>query len=1004
MVNGTHSKPKNRTNVFKYSLITSAIIGMSATNISAQESQTTEQQSQGAVEEIEVKGTRGALINAQNMRREGETLLDALSASDIGALPDRSILEAIQRVPGVSIGRFAAPNDPDHFGTEGSGVVVRGLNQVRSEFNGRDTFTANSGRALSFEDIPPELIGSVEVFKSQTADMVEGGIAGTVNLITKKPFDNEGQRFLFSADATYSDLIEETTPSFFALYSNTYENDAGRFGMLFNFSNSKLEAQSDGAQVGQLDGTEQLIPRTMRVTRKKDDRERQGMAAVFQFENSDNTLDVTAEFIRSDSNLAWTENAIEFADDDAINAKVPAPGTTFEFDDNGVFQRGIISSDLGWRGDNDALNRLPGGNFGPQHAKISRARSEDATVQDISINAQYTPNDTWAFNFDIQRVEAETDIVDFQIQGASFITVGLDLTQGSVPRIDLFNPNYSADNPGPQNDHFTNPERTNWRSAMDHLSDNEGEQNTYRFDGKYTTDSGLFTSISAGARYAQREQTTRESIFNWGNISAPWAAGGLKWFSDVDAPGLTENVSFDNFARGGVLNIEGGSDILFPAISLAQNYEGAIDSLSAIVDPGHGGAWTPLGQRGGRVSENSPFLPGEINVTNETSTAFYIKGNFEGEIGGMDYDGNIGLRYVKIENETIGGVQFPDNIPDSPESPDNVLPPDQAAFGNNASTASTVDSEYTNVLPTFNLKLNLSDELLMRFGFSQSIALPQLGLLRNTVPIQTSDPVTVRDDMGVPISHTYTRYTANSGNPGLQPMEAYNYDVTLEWYFAEDSSLTGSLFYKDLSNYFIQGTQFRPFTNNGATIDVEVASATNGESGRLHGFELAYQQFYKTLPAPFDGLGTQMNYTYIDEKGSPNLEVAPDAPAGDAPRLSQFTETLPLEGLSQHNFNATLFYQKYGWDARLAYNWRSDYLLTTRDVITTLPIFSEAAGFLDFSAFYTINDNWSTGVQASNLTDTESVTRMQINAQGDQITRGVFVSDRRVSFLVRANF
>ena len=106
-------------------------------------------------------------------------------SEDIGALPDRSVTEALQRIPGVSISRFAAGADPDHFSIEGSGVVVRGLPQVRSELNGRDTFSANSGRFLSFSDVPPELLGGVDVYKNQSAEMIEGGLAGTVNLRTR---------------------------------------------------------------------------------------------------------------------------------------------------------------------------------------------------------------------------------------------------------------------------------------------------------------------------------------------------------------------------------------------------------------------------------------------------------------------------------------------------------------------------------------------------------------------------------------------------------------------------------------------------------------------------------------------------------------------------------------------------------------------------------------------------------------------------------------------------
>ena len=141
---------------------------------------------------IVVTGIRQSLANSQNIKRRSDTVVDAITAEDIGALPDRSVTEALQRVPGVAINRFAGSNDPDHFSVEGSGVVIRGLNFVRSEFNGRDTFSANAGRQLGFNDVASELLGSVEVYKNVTAEMIEGGLAGTVNLNTRLPFDKKG--------------------------------------------------------------------------------------------------------------------------------------------------------------------------------------------------------------------------------------------------------------------------------------------------------------------------------------------------------------------------------------------------------------------------------------------------------------------------------------------------------------------------------------------------------------------------------------------------------------------------------------------------------------------------------------------------------------------------------------------------------------------------------------------------------------------------------------------
>ena len=192
-----------QSHAFKYSLIASAIIGFISSTAFAEEE--TAKKDDGT-EVIEVRGVRGNMISAQAMKMSSDTVLDAISADDMGSLPDRSVLEAISRLPGVAIERFAAADDPDHFGVEGGGVVVRGLTQVRSEFNHRDSFSADSGRGLSFEDVSPELMGSVEVYKNQTADMIEGGIAGVVSLNTRKPFDADGRAFAFTVGATYSDM------------------------------------------------------------------------------------------------------------------------------------------------------------------------------------------------------------------------------------------------------------------------------------------------------------------------------------------------------------------------------------------------------------------------------------------------------------------------------------------------------------------------------------------------------------------------------------------------------------------------------------------------------------------------------------------------------------------------------------------------------------------------------------------------------------------------------
>ncbi len=223
------------------------------------------------------------------------------------------------------------------------------------------------------------------------------------------------------------------------MYSNQWENDKGRWGFLISVAQSELKAQSDGAQFGRVDldddliaGESVFIPRTARLTRKEDDRDRQGASMALQWESPDKGILVTSQFIHSDSKLAWTENAIEFADDGVVGSLIPAAGTEFGFDNQGVFTNGVITSTAGWRG-NDA-DRQPGGVFGAQHAMVSRYREDKSSVDEIDLNIQFEMTDRLTGNFDIQYVDATTEVFDYSVMGATRANVGID-TRGSTPRI-----------------------------------------------------------------------------------------------------------------------------------------------------------------------------------------------------------------------------------------------------------------------------------------------------------------------------------------------------------------------------------------------------------------------------------------------------------------------------------------------------------------------------------------------------------------------------------------
>lgn len=172
-------------------LLSAQAYAQDATTTAAPASDATTQQ----LDTVQVTGTRSSVTKAQLVKQNAEQIVDSIVAEDIGKLPDNNVAEALQRISGIQISR--------NYG-EGSSIAIRGLTQVRTELNGRDIFTANDGRGLSFEDVSAELLGGVNVYKNPSADMIEGGLGGTVDLRTRLPFDYEGRKIAGSVQYNFT--------------------------------------------------------------------------------------------------------------------------------------------------------------------------------------------------------------------------------------------------------------------------------------------------------------------------------------------------------------------------------------------------------------------------------------------------------------------------------------------------------------------------------------------------------------------------------------------------------------------------------------------------------------------------------------------------------------------------------------------------------------------------------------------------------------------------------
>ena len=258
-----------------------------------------------------------------------------------------------------------------------------------------------------------------------------------------------------------------------------------------------------------------------------------------------------------------------------------------------------------------------------------------------------------------------------------------------------------------------------------------------------------------------------------------------------------------------------------------------------------------------------------------------------------------------------------------------------------------------------------------------------------------------------PQSAEVIAWEGSGGNPFLEPMESIQYDASVEWYFADASSLTGTLFYKDLSNFFIYGANPQQLTNGatGQSQTVQVESRINGGKGKMYGYELAYTQFFDFLPSFWSGLGMQANYTWIKATGVPPYI---DESAAD-PSLYNYidpvdTSTVPLVGQSEHTANMVLMYQRDDWAGRIAYNWRSEYLVSYRDGITLLPIWQQANGVIDASLTWNVNDNLTFVLQGNNLLDTQPKLEFIIDNQGNRGGKSWFVAERMALLGARLRF
>ena len=963
------------------------------------------------LETVIVSGRRAALVTAQKIKQDSDEIVDSVVADEIGKLPDRSVSEVLQRIVGATMSRVSASNDPVHFSVEGSGVNIRGLTYVAAQLNGRETFSANQGRNLGFEDVPPELMAGVDVYKNPSAEQIEGAIGGLVNLRTALPFDFPGFKASLSVDVSRNSLAAKNKPSVSGLLTNTWNTDFGKLGLLVDVAHSLSANRTDGLVLDpfykQDAASSTWISRGITWRQQFYERVRDGLYAAAQWKKDD--LESSLTFFRSKYRFDWNENNVS-NQVDPYNVRV-LNGT---YDSNGVMTKGTLT---GVNGSGDVT--------GIEVENQTRYSKRSSQTDDLAWKIQGRVNDQLTWSSDLQYIRSKTQNFDSTVgTGVQLPSEQVDYT-GSMPHLV-----FDSAAMGILND----PSKYYWAMMMDHLDKGKGTQKAWRADGRWTfRGNPILEDFRFGVRIAKRDAETINSMngqgdsYNWATITHAWQLGWnigeLAYINQSNIP--TYKNSFNNFMGGGKVALP---SLYFPAASVAfgwpdsykQLHQLYLDKCTAFAATagwdGAGCSQQAGSYQGGGLWQVASFGtdPKGTNSQAETTAAAYGQLRFSFDEKGLPLDGNIGLRAVHTKNEAQGYTSL--SVQPAPAgavlASGVVLPNFSAATIAANTTKQDIRQSFTDFLPSLNLRFRASPDLQFRFAVSRALSRPQLGQMQAYLPMKLTLDVDQPDEGSTapPIVKTVKLTGTAGGNPELKPIRSTQEDLTAEWYFAKGSSLTMAVFNKNLKDIILNQTFKRTISDSdGKPVSFVMNGPVNGAKGYARGAEIAYQQYFDWVPSWLQGLGLQANYTYVDSKvkrynavysayctpgaGQDNLNLYINGCDTDGRTFGD----MPLDNLSRNTYNIALLFDRGPLSARIAYNWRGRYLygvalnsdntgpnqtnaLDTNPASATynrhdislplgLPLWADAYGQVDVGLHYKFSDNFTMGLDATNLTN-----------------------------------
>ncbi len=894
----------------KLGLMAAVAVALSGGNASAQDN------SSDMVEEIVVTGIRGSLQRALDVKENAGGVVDAISAEDLGKFPDQNVAESLQRITGVAITRSR--------GGEGELVTVRGLGQAFNAvtYNDRLIATENAGREFSFDVIASELISAAQVYKTPTASQGDGSVGGRVNVVSARPLDNPGFRVAGTLSAINDDLSGETEPKYSALISNTWGDD--RFGILGSFTYSKRDLRSDVIEsIGFNSGGNTPIDANGDIDDPNDAVPSAGVARLSSFAASVSTQ----ERERTGGTLAF-----QFAPDDAstltldaLYTRLEAPAlvsgwSMFPGNTSLIVRDSLILNDI------TPPQVIGYDTVGPVGAVLV-GRENIIDTDTIMFGANWEKDNGNGFRYSLDAAWSKADGIRDNVGSAAGSGSFFVLNQGGLPGTSFFTlrPNggsvpdityvTSVDGVSP-NGPLTNLSADSLRPAFSRVDTNEIEDEVLQLKGDFAFEFSDSGEVLFGFDYVGREKTAR--AFSTGSQFGP--VSPISTISPELANGFFSTFD-DDFLSAANGNIPRAFPVFDPTL-VYDLFEAA----------GQGSDLIPL------------FNPAASNVIEERVLGAFVQVNLDGELGEIPYSLNAGVRIADTDLTSTGEGQLRDQftlvVIDNVGNEQQITAPTGAI---------SIDNSYFDVLPSFNIVFDLSDNLKLRGAFSESLSRPTLTALSTTFNVTSTNGGSE---------------AISSGNPGLEPVRSNNFDISLEWYGDAGLSASAAVFHKDITNFIANENVFETILINNVidgipgsptngdnlaprNVDFLISRPSNGDAAEITGLELAAQKIFE------NGFGLSANVTLTDSSLDSALGLNTD-----------------LIDVSDTSYNASIFYENHGWQARVSLNQRGEYLATTAGE-GGFPEFVDDFTQVDASVSYSFNDNVTVFVEGINLTDEE---------------------------------